>query len=105
MTKIWFTLSRWGSTLKREATPWPAHGRLEWPEVRCSSVVGCKFNLNRSLETRYAAVYNGSDIDGMENSLDYGAWGHPLLDQTTVQAASIFTPLGPWATCMRFHST
>lgn len=48
-------------------------------------------------EIRYAAVYNGCDVDGLENCIDYGIWDHELIDPSTVKVASMATPLGIWA--------
>lgn len=49
-----------------------------------------------SHEMRNGAPLMGSDILGMEASLDEGIWGHELVDPETVQAASMFLPIGPW---------
>jgi hypothetical protein len=47
--------------------------------------VMCAFNLN------------GTSPFKVLEALDYGLWDHPLL--TSCEAASMFNPIGPWATC------
>jgi len=49
-----------------------------------------------------AGIYNGADIEGMEDGIDKGLWGHPLIDQSTIRVASLFAPLGPWASSKSF---
>lgn len=49
------------------------------------------------LETRWAGLLNGGDIDGLEDEIDRGIWDHPLIDPDTVKVASAFVPIGPWA--------
>lgn len=48
-------------------------------------------------EIRWAAVYNGCDIDGLEDCIDQGIWDHDLIDPSTVKVASLSTPIGTWA--------
>ena len=48
-------------------------------------------------EVRYAAIYNGCDVHGLEDGIDEGMWGHELVDPSTIQAASLCTPIGTWA--------
>ncbi|KAG8822738.1 hypothetical protein FRC17_009467, partial [Serendipita sp. 399] len=48
-------------------------------------------------ELRRAMLKVGSDIDGMESTLDAGFWKDPLLDPTTCRTASLYMPIGPWA--------
>ncbi|PVF97655.1 S-adenosyl-L-methionine-dependent methyltransferase [Serendipita vermifera] len=49
-------------------------------------------------EVRFAAMYMGADVRGLENCIDEGdMWDHPLIDPATIRVASVFTPMGPWA--------
>ncbi|KAG8757019.1 hypothetical protein FRC14_002450 [Serendipita sp. 396] len=48
-------------------------------------------------ELRRAMTKIGSDINGMESILDQGLWNDPLLDPTTCRTASLYMPIGPWA--------
>jgi hypothetical protein len=50
-------------------------------------------------EVRFACMYNGCDVYGIEDGFDEGLWGHELLDPSTIRAASLCTPLGTWAKC------
>ncbi|KAG8761654.1 hypothetical protein FRC14_000038 [Serendipita sp. 396] len=49
-----------------------------------------------SHEMRNGAPLRGSDIMGMEKSLDEGLWDHDLCDPETAQAGSLFLPIGAW---------
>ncbi|KIM28359.1 hypothetical protein M408DRAFT_329454 [Serendipita vermifera MAFF 305830] len=67
-------------------------GSTDGEEGKVSWLSRCAYEL------RSGAPLRGSDILGMEKSLDEGLWGHELLDPETAQAASLFLPMGPWAT-------
>ncbi|CCA67628.1 hypothetical protein PIIN_01456 [Serendipita indica DSM 11827] len=47
-------------------------------------------------EVRYAAIYRGSDVPGLEDCIDLGLFGHPLIEPSSIRAASLYTPIGPW---------
>jgi hypothetical protein len=58
------------------------------------------FTYGETSEVRFAAMFMGADVRGLENCIDEGhMWDHPLIDPTTVRVASVFTPMGPWAKC------
>lgn len=39
----------------------------------------------------------------MEDGIDKGMWGHPLIEPSTIRVASLFAPLGPWAAGQFLH--
>ncbi|PVF94111.1 hypothetical protein CPB86DRAFT_789361 [Serendipita vermifera] len=41
---------------------------------------------------------NGADVAQSYDAFDHGLWSHPLCDPETARAASVFVPVGPWAT-------
>ncbi|CCA67627.1 hypothetical protein PIIN_01455 [Serendipita indica DSM 11827] len=47
-------------------------------------------------EVRYAAIYKGSDVFGLEDCIDLGLFGHPLLEPSSICNAALYTPIGPW---------
>lgn len=47
-------------------------------------------------EVRYAAIYKGSDVPGLEDCIDLGLFGHPLLEPSSIRAATMYTPIGSW---------
>ncbi|KAG8827580.1 hypothetical protein FRC17_007792 [Serendipita sp. 399] len=65
--------------------------------------VSSEFEFTITKETRYAAILNGSDIDGLEDRIDEGMWDHSLIDPSSVRVASLFTPVGPWLTSQDPH--
>jgi hypothetical protein len=48
-------------------------------------------------ELRRAFALRGSDVHAMESILDAGLWDEPLLDPETCKTASLYLPVGPWA--------
>jgi hypothetical protein len=58
------------------------------------------FTYYETSEVRFAAMFMGADVRGLENCIDEGhMWDHPLIDPSTIRVASVFTPVGPWAKC------
>jgi len=53
-------------------------------------------SIQFAIEVRFAAVHNGTDVDGLENCIDEGLWEHELIDPSTVKVATLCTPLGTW---------
>ncbi|PVG02071.1 S-adenosyl-L-methionine-dependent methyltransferase [Serendipita vermifera] len=49
-------------------------------------------------ELRRAFSRIGSDIEGMDTALDAGLWSDALFDPDTCKTASLYLPIGPWAT-------
>ncbi|PVF94981.1 S-adenosyl-L-methionine-dependent methyltransferase [Serendipita vermifera] len=57
-------------------------------------------------EVRFAAMYMGADVRGLENCIDEGhMWDHPLIDPNTIRVAHTFTPMGPWAKSRDFEQS
>jgi hypothetical protein len=73
-------------------------GSSSSPLSSCFSLIILMRFVSSETEFRWANAVNGTDIFQAEEMLDHGLWGHPLLDHCG--AGSLFTPLGPWPTCM-----
>ncbi|CAG7847886.1 SubName: Full=Uncharacterized protein {ECO:0000313/EMBL:CCA74809.1} [Serendipita indica DSM 11827] len=48
-------------------------------------------------EMRRACIKFGSDVASMESMLDAGLWQDPVMDPESCKTASLFLPIGPWA--------
>ncbi|PVF94993.1 S-adenosyl-L-methionine-dependent methyltransferase [Serendipita vermifera] len=75
-----------------------AGGRRRSSEERSSSLWTRGSWLQRFYyEVRYASQFLGSDMSAAGAAVDEGLWRMDLLDPDTCGAASLFTPVGPWA--------
>jgi hypothetical protein len=76
-----------------------AHGYTGLCEVRTRRTHRAfpSVSFHHPAELRYAAIYNGCDVKGLETCIDEGLWGHDLLDPSTIRVASLCTPVGTWA--------
>lgn len=55
-----------------------------------------RLSLIQDLGMHNAAVKSGSDVDSLPE-VDKGLWDHPDMDPNTCETASLFFPIGPWA--------